>query len=217
MNQPPHSFQFFTSPRLPTAIALWAVGLAAALAYLGDYAASEGDAGEPPRQWLDEAPWLQAESGGTLVMFAHPRCPCTRASLRELAIILAARPSFGRVYIAFQRPEDADAGWSDSMIVRQAAALSGVEVVWDVGGVAAASFGAKTSGHVLVYDEHGELSFSGGVTGLRGHDGWNLGRASVAALGDGSAPIVDRTAVFGCPLLCSDVVATSEEDADDAQ
>ena len=50
-----------------------------------------------------------------------------------------------------------------------ASAIPGVIVTPDVGGRIAARLGAKTSGHVLVYDENGVLKFSGGITAARGH------------------------------------------------
>ena len=62
-------------------------------------------------------------------------------------------------------------------------------------------FGAAASGAVALYDTHGILAFSGGITGARGHSGDNAGRSAVVALLTGRRPERARTFVFGCDLL----------------
>ncbi len=65
----------------------------------------------------------------------------------------------------------------------------------------AGRFGVKGSGHVLLYQPSGRLVFSGGITPSRGHEGDNPGRAAVISLVlQGRSP-VNRTPVYGCPLL----------------
>ena len=89
---------------------------------------------------------------------------------------------------------------ASSATVERARALPGVEVVFDSGGVEAARFGAETSGHVLVFSEDGERLYSGGVTGSRGHQGDNLGRAQVLALLTTGAKAAASAHVYGCAL-----------------
>ncbi|MCA9073132.1 MAG: hypothetical protein KDA84_29620 [Planctomycetaceae bacterium] len=88
----------------------------------------------------------------------------------------------------------------DTALVRQARELKGVEIVQDVEGVIAAEFGVVTSGHVLFYDATDRLRFSGGITALRNHEGWNAGCASLIALGKGTAAPIAETPVFGCTI-----------------
>ena len=71
----------------------------------------------------------------------------------------------------------------------------------DDDGAEARRFGAETSGQTLLYDEHGALLFSGGITGARGHAGDNAGRASLVALlnrGSGRSSWHERLRLLRC-------------------
>src|SRR5581483_2344790 len=80
-----------------------------------------------------------------LVMFAHPHCPCTRASLGELAELVGQTPVEAEV--VFVRPADCPDGWERTAAWEAAAAIPGVRVRCDVGGLEAMRAGAATSGH----------------------------------------------------------------------
>src|SRR6185437_9083110 len=136
----------------------------------------------------------------TLIMVAHPRCPCTRASVAELAQIMAH--SLGKVnaFVLFVKPPGAGADWDDTGLRRSATSIPGVTVLTDENGVEAARFGAQTSGHTLVFDRQGTLVFSGGITASRSHIGGNTGEDSVLAALNQQAPDRERTPVFGCSL-----------------
>lgn len=136
----------------------------------------------------------------TLLMLAHPHCPCTRASIAELAQIMAH--GFGRVnaYVLFVKPPGAGADWDDTNLRRSAAAIPGVTVLTDDNGIEAARFGAQTSGHTLVFDREGTLLFSGGITASRGHIGSNAGESAVLAILNQQTADRQRTPVFGCSL-----------------
>jgi len=47
----------------------------------------------------------------TLVLFAHPHCPCTRASLRELDILLAETQNRVSVTVVFTIPDGVPVDW----------------------------------------------------------------------------------------------------------
>jgi glyoxylase-like metal-dependent hydrolase (beta-lactamase superfamily II) len=102
--------------------------------------------------------------------------------------------------VLFYRPRQFPAGWERTDLWRSAAAIPGVTVLVDPDGLEAERFGAKTSGHVLVYDSAGRLLFSGGITGSRGHEGDNDGSDSVLRLLTHGPPPRRHTLVFGCPI-----------------
>jgi hypothetical protein len=133
-------------------------------------------------------------------MFAHPHCPCTRASVGELAQIMAHALGKVNAYVLFVKPPNAPAGWDDTELRASAAAIPGVTVVTDENGKEAARFGAETSGHTLVFDRSGTLVFSGGITVSRGHAGDNAGESAVIAVLSQQAIERTRTPVFGCSL-----------------
>ena len=112
----------------------------------------------------------------TLVMFAHPKCPCTRASLGELAKILTRCPNTVTPHVVFFKPSDTSEKWDHTDQWLTAAGTPGVNVIRDIDGVEASLFQATTSGQTLLYNAAGELLFSGGITLARGHAGDNPGR-----------------------------------------
>ncbi len=135
-----------------------------------------------------------------LIMFVHPRCPCSRASLDELASIRFDRHALAEVLIVFVRPPDLNAGWEQDRLWRQAGEIPAAQRVVDPEGKEAARFGAKTSGHTFVFDAAGKLQFSGGITAFRGHTGENVGRHAVEEVMQGRHA-VRRWCIYGCPLL----------------
>jgi hypothetical protein len=134
-------------------------------------------------------------------MFAHPRCPCTRASLGELNRLLAQ--SNGRIsaHVLFFRPSGYPSDWAHTELWRTAAAIPGVTVQEDTNDAVARRFGAETSGYVLLYDPSGQLLFRGGITGSRGHAGDNIGENAIISLAMGKTGGVTQTPVYGCSLL----------------
>jgi hypothetical protein len=133
-------------------------------------------------------------------MLAHPHCPCTRASVGELAQIMAKVQGKVRAYVLFLKPQNSGADWDDTDLRRSAAQIPGVTVLSDADGTEARRFGAETSGHTLLFDSAGQLSFSGGITESRGHAGGNAGESAIVALANNLASDRLRTFVFGCAL-----------------
>jgi hypothetical protein len=141
----------------------------------------------------------------TLVMFAHPKCPCTRASIGELAEL--ATRCVGRVDICvlFFAPSLEEKSWRRTDLWQSAADIPDARVMVDIAGKKSERFGAQTSGHVLLYDRHGRIVFSGGITEGRGHSGDNIGKSSIESfLLNGAIP-TRKTEVYGCSLVdCTD-------------
>src|SRR5262249_42161074 len=153
--------------------------------------------GNTPDQWAADSGIQRAAVIPTLVMFAHPRCPCTRASIGELNSLMAHCQGKLSAHVVFYRPIGGQP-WSESDLWRSALAIPGVTVQWDDGGVEARRFHAETSGFTVLYDSQGRLMFAGGITGARGHAGDNAGRSAVVELVLGRVPEHTRTPVFGC-------------------
>ena len=158
----------------------------------------------PDRATTDQWPAAAAalpRRGVTLVLAAHPKCPCTGASLEQLARVVTRASGPVTAYVLFTRPEDVSPSWARTRNWTHAAEIPGVTPMDDAGGRLARAFGAATSGHCFVYDADGVLRFSGGLTAARGLEGDCAGSASaLAALRSGTPPFA-RTPVFGCPLV----------------
>lgn len=137
----------------------------------------------------------------TLVLFVHPHCPCTRASLHELDSLLAQTQNRVSAIIVFTIPDGVPAGWEKGDLWNSALTIPGLRVIRDPGGQEAHQFNVQGSGHVLLFASSGKLLFSGGITASRGHEGDNVGlTAVVSCILEGHAA-VKQTPVFGCSLL----------------
>jgi hypothetical protein len=180
-------------------LALWCVGLTMGAQALWKYSSTPGETGSVPERWPADAPFQPTSGRATMVMLAHPHCPCTRASLVELTQ-LAARGG-AEPWVLFVRPQGAEEGWERAGAWKSATDIPGAHVLVDVDGDAARAFGARTSGHVLFYDAAGVLQFSGGITASRGQQGPSSGSEAILAVlrGEGSKP--HEAPTYGCPLI----------------
>jgi len=142
-----------------------------------------------------------------LVMYVHPHCPCTRASLTELAKLVEAGGGRLTTEVVVVAEPGMDAGWKQGAIVRAAEALKGVRVRTDETGEEAARVGAYTSGHTVLFAADGTPLFCGGVTRSRGHEGESSGtRAIRGLLADSMLAAIAKNEclsapVFGCALF----------------
>ena len=189
------------APWVWLAAALWLVCAGIGLYFVWAYDNAPGVAAHAPAAWPQRTSLVRADDRPTLVLLAHPQCDCTRATLSELAEVLARAPQPPKTYVLFLRPTLFDAGWEQTSLWRTARRLPNVTVLRDDDGAEARRFGAETSGQTLLYDERGTLAFSGGITGARGHAGDNAGRASLLALINRSDADRRGSSVFGCPLF----------------
>jgi hypothetical protein len=138
----------------------------------------------------------------TLLLFAHPQCPCTRATFEELDQLRAQTNDGLAVTIVFTLPPHTPPGWEKGALLTAAEKMPRIRIVLDQGGVLAQAFHVIGSGHVLVYAPTGRLLFSGGITPSRGHEGDSPGRDAIVELVRGEpASAVIQKPVFGCALL----------------
>jgi len=180
--------------------ALWLASLITGSFFLTRYADTPGSDGPAPSKWPSGVSVPRDLNLPTLVMFLHPYCPCSRASVGELALIMAHRHGrvAGVVVIA------ANEGLDDPLrsgLARDAALIPGVTVLCDQDGNAARRFHIATSGGVVLYDKNESLLFDGGITSARAHSGDNDGRDAVEALVAGKESITRTTPTYGCPIF----------------
>lgn len=187
---------------LSSALALlWLLLVVAGLRQVARYENTPGVAASAPARMPTGAALISDSGRTTLVMIVHPRCPCSRASLAELALLMARcrdRVSASVVFVQYAGVSDR---WVRSGNWRQASAIPGVRVLCDPDGVIARRLGARTSGQTYLYDSHGRLLFSGGLTGARGHEGDNAGLSAALARLRGETSTPAHSSVFGCSLF----------------
>jgi hypothetical protein len=181
-----------------TLVAVWSAAVATGMGLLAAYANQAG-------KWSPAPAAIERSSNATssqhrLYMFLHPRCPCSVASVNELARIMSGCAAQLDATVYFVRPESQPAGWESGTLWNLASSIPGVTVESDVGGLVAKHFHANTSGEVFVYDRGGKLRFHGGITAARGHAGDNLGESAVISIASEEKSYVERSPVFGCPF-----------------
>jgi hypothetical protein len=171
------------------------------LMQLWSYGAARAQPADAPTRWPDACGIERDPSKPTLLVFAHPHCPCTRATISELERIAARCRDEVSIVVLFILPPTLDDEWAKSERWNAAAAIPNVVVRLDRDGVHATRFGARASGQTLLYDRRGELVFAGGVTASRGHEGDNPGAAAVIAFARDGRASCSSAPVFGCELL----------------
>ena len=180
-------------------LAAWSSVVAGGYFLLVDYSSSPGPASTIAASWPEGMELPLDRTQPTLVIFAHPRCPCTRASLRELERVLARAPG-AKAHVIFFTVPGGDGSWARTDLWDFAVSLPGTAVHVDQGGRMALAFGAATSGEVAVYSPAGALLFQGGLTPSRGHQGDSNGARAVLAALRGERALIGTSPVFGCLL-----------------
>jgi len=183
---------------------LWIATIVGGLGALQAYKSQPGRSGQTPAVFTEWGSGSDSQRRPRLLMFLHPQCPCSRASLHELAEIVARNPGKATFELVFVNPKGAGPEWANTQLRQQAAAIPNVRLI-DDDGTLAHRLGAETSVYVVLYDADGKLLFRGGITRSRGHEGDNAGRQDICALlaGNTDAPRGEKTPVYGCPLFTS--------------
>lgn len=195
-------YAFKTHRYLLAVVGVWLGVLLLGFWRVHAYSSKAGAVGAAPQQIASGTLPPLDHDGPRLVFFAHPHCPCTRASLVELATILELSQQELAAEVHFVRPPGVPPRWERTATWSAAAKIPGVRVFCDEAGVLAERLGAVTSGHAVLYDAEGKLLFRGGLTRARGHAGDSPGRRAILRLLAGNAAAT-QSPVFGCPLLNS--------------
>ena len=183
------------------AFALWGVVVFGGTIAMMRYANIPGNSGSAPATWPSQSQISLNAHRPTLIMFAHPRCPCTRASLGELDVLLAKCRDRISANVVFLKADDTVTNWEKTDLWSKASSMPGVRVYSDNAGMEARRFHAETSGTTLLYDPSGVLRFQGGITMSRGHAGDNPGRTALQELALEGRSSRAATPVFGCSMF----------------
>ena len=180
---------------------LWIFAVGYGLHAMMVYKGRPGPVGQTPDSWPKNGVVALSAAQPQLIMFAHPKCPCTQASLGELEALAAQANGKFEATVSFYEPDSKAETWENTANVKSARSIPGVRVVFDKNGQLANRFGAQTSGQTVLYSPSGKLLFSGGITGSRGHLGDNLGFESILKLINTESASPVRTTAYGCELF----------------
>jgi hypothetical protein len=179
----------------------WAVAVSAYWGWLATYSYTPGTQQAPPDLRRVSLPLARHGDGYTLLLAVHPQCPCSRASIAELARLASRfRDRLTCIlFVYFPRGQTDD--WLTTSAIEMARQLPQTQLKIDVDGRRARQFGMNTSGATILYSPQGELEFWGGITPSRGHQGDNIGADAIAAVLVGKQPLHRSVPVYGCKIL----------------
>lgn len=180
---------------------IWVALVLGGFTLLNWYKAQPGPIGMIHTKWPGQSVQPPDRYRYSLMIFLHPKCQCTVATLTQLAEILRENPKKFSAYIYFFHPEKTEKQWAYTDLWNQAAQMPDAQVFSDQGGYMARQFGAETSGQAFVYNPDGDLMFSGGITESRGHIGPNPGQREIASIVASRLPSTQFTKAFGCGLF----------------
>ncbi|MEO8380364.1 MAG: hypothetical protein ABI779_11930 [Acidobacteriota bacterium] len=181
-------------------VLVWALSVAGGLMIFNAYQNRQGPRGAVPRSWPAESRILRSPDSATLLVFLHPNCPCSRASVHSLQRITGSLPPSSLPRIVFVIRKAVTNDWRAKSLLADASATPNATLLNDVNEEEIARFGTQVSGHALLYDHEGHLLFDGGLTAERGQEGDSVAADRLHALLGGTTTSATRTAVFGCAL-----------------
>lgn len=185
---------------VPALVLLWILGIFGGTVVMMNYDYAAAPEGDHLIRFPKDATFGLAQGKMTLVMFANPDCPCSKASVQELAELLARTSYDLKVQVLFFKPGQFPESWARTDLFDRASALPHSTVAIDNGGVEAMKFHATTSGETFVFSPDGALKFRGGITRGRGQYGISPGILAVKdVLETGRTQVTGKT--YGCTLF----------------
>jgi len=182
-------------------LAVWTLCAAIGTASMIRYEFTPGVRRPAPSGWPTSAETKLDTTRPTLLLFLHPQCPCSRATLFEMQRLMADCGEQFALHIFFVHPPGAGDDWENTDVCRAARQIPAALIHCDLGGLEARRFGTTTSGEILLYASDGHLLFHGGLTASRGHEGDNAGRSALLSLIKTGHANLHETPVFGCSLV----------------
>src|SRR5689334_13730484 len=107
----------------------WVAAVLCGLFLLWHYANTPAGATESLAKWPENSQISLDPNLPTLVLFVHPHCPCTRATIAELARIAAKAKGRFTGCVVLYKPSDSGEAWEQTDIVRSAEEIPGMRVV----------------------------------------------------------------------------------------
>ena len=154
----------------------------------------------PNADWPKGSKLTKNERGSTLVIFLHPQCPCSQATIGELERLMPFIQGKVKILVVFVQSENRSEEWTKQDLWNQVSSIPKVEMILDEKAREAIQFSAQTSGQVFFFNEKAQLIFKGGLTPARGHRGDSFGREVILSYIKNPLMTKSEAPVFGCSL-----------------
>src|SRR5947209_9752125 len=114
------------------AAAAWLAAVSGGFAIVWKYKSTPAAGGVlAPERWPASSAVARSADRATLLLFAHPRCACTRASVAELARMMARFHDRLDARVLFWTPRAAPSEWNATDLWTSAGRIPGVTVLRD--------------------------------------------------------------------------------------
>ena len=181
------------------AFLIWLALVASGYAWLLRYSFAPGPAATVPHLIPPGLAWPEPTTRAGLFLTLHPRCPCSRATVRELAKILSRAPHLSDVTVLMYKPAKEADSWPDGDLLEECRRMN-CRILPDADGRLAASLGVSRQAVSCFTMRRGKLRFRGGITSARGHEGDNAGERAIIEILRGYPHSYNSLPVFGCSL-----------------
>ena len=182
-----------------TLITLFGILSLGGVFFLMNYA---GQAGAPVvsiGEWPSQSK-LDHSKNFHLIMFLHPGCSCSKASLAELSRLMSEAPELSAQIVVMKSPK-LEKLFHENALIKQAKIIPRTKIIYDQDGAEAHLFKAETSGLTHLYSQS-TLVFAGGLTMARGHEGESVGKQAILSFLKGKESH-SKSLVFGCDIFNS--------------
>jgi hypothetical protein len=167
---------------------------------LEKYKATPGEQAASSKSWPADCAIQPVRGSYNFVLALNSRCPCSRATVSELAQILHGQVSNVILHVLVYRPSSFPEGWEDSSLLEEVEAIPAARLTIDTDAREAERFGIFTSGTLVLFGPRGDRLFQGGITPARGHTGETAAHDAIRARLLGVTSDLYVAPVFGCPL-----------------
>ena len=181
-------------------LSAWGVLIAGGLLWMTAYSMSPGDTSTPLLKRPDNTEISFSDNQSTLLVFLHPRCPCTRPTIAALERLMVRKHDIV-LQPVFYLPSTKTTEWTQDEYWDRLIALGAHQPAIDIDGHLAHKFHATTSGHALLFSTDGLVQFSGGITSGRVHEGDSLGLTMLTRVLDGIPVSEASFPVYGCSIV----------------
>ncbi len=178
----------------------WSVLIVCGLLWMTAYSMSPGETFTPLLERPDDTEISFSENQPTLLVFLHPRCPCTRPTIAALERLMVRKHDIV-LQPVFYLPDTQTVAWAQDEYWDRLIDLGAHEPVIDINGHLAGQFHATTSGHALLFSTDGRVQFWGGITSGRVHEGDSLGLTMLTRVLDGIPVSEPSFPVYGCSIV----------------
>lgn len=190
---------------LPLLSGLWLVAVCAGMFAFWDYSFTQGEASATPVEFPRGSLVTRIDGQPCLIMFVHPMCGCTNASVKQICRLLQDIRSTGHsvphLTFVVRQPSRTEPAWCSTSVLQLCGSIPGASVIQDYDGHESRRFGVTTSGTCCLFNRNGQRTFVGGITIARGHEGPAPGASQLKTAITDQRVIDEGFPVFGCALF----------------